>query len=181
MTDLDRWAAQSIARGSKSFALASRLFDAPTKRRVRLLYAWCRHCDDVVDGQEDGRGDVADASGALTRLGELRARTLAGLADPAAETGAYAAIGQVALESGLPREWPLRHLDGFAMDAHERRYRSVEDLLDYCEHVAGVVGRMMAVVMGVDADDDAVITRAADLGLAFQITNICRDVLEDAA
>ncbi|MBV7257896.1 phytoene/squalene synthase family protein [Pacificimonas sp. WHA3] len=180
-TDLDRWAAQSIARGSKSFALASRLFDAETKRRVRLLYAWCRHCDDVVDGQEGGRGTVESVDSALERLGTLRARTAAGLADPASETGAFAAIGLVAAETGLPHELPMRHLDGFAMDAHDRRYRSLTDLLDYCEHVAGVVGRMMAVVMGVAADRTDVLVRAADLGLAFQITNICRDVLEDAA
>ncbi|MEO0501499.1 MAG: phytoene/squalene synthase family protein [Pseudomonadota bacterium] len=178
--DLDRWAAASIAKGSKSFALASRLFDAETKRRVRLLYAWCRHCDDVVDGQEGGRGSLTTEGTPLERLETLRARTLAGLHDPAAETGAFAAIGQVAADTGLPHDLPLRHLDGFAMDAHERQYRRLEDLLDYCEHVAGVVGRMMAVVMGVAPDDEAMQTRAADLGLAFQLTNICRDVVEDA-
>ncbi len=179
--DLESWAAASIAKGSKSFALASRLFDADTKRRVRLLYAWCRHCDDVVDGQDGGRGARENKDTPLERLAVLRARTMTGLADPASETGAYAAIGLVARETGMPHELPLRHLYGFSMDAHERRYRSLTDLLDYCEHVAGVVGRMMAIVMGVPADDDAVLVRAADLGLAFQLTNICRDVLEDAA
>ena len=179
--DFDRWAAASIARGSKSFALASRLFDAETKRRVRLLYAWCRHCDDVVDGQEGGRGLIESEEAVLARLETLRERTRAGLAKPSSESGAFAAIGLVAAETGLPHELPMRHLKGFAMDAHDRRYRSVEDVLDYAEHVAGVVGRMMAVVMGVRADDEALLTRAADLGLAFQLTNICRDVLEDAA
>ncbi|MGB3723757.1 MAG: phytoene/squalene synthase family protein [Pacificimonas sp.] len=179
--DLERWAATSIARGSKSFALASRLFDVQTKRRVRLLYAWCRHCDDVVDGQEGGRGVIEPDGKALERLAILNRRTAAGLADPASESGAYAAIGLVAAETGMPHDLPMRHLGGFAMDAHERRYRSLTDLLDYCEHVAGVVGRMMAVVMGIPANNEAVLTRAADLGLAFQLTNISRDVLEDAA
>ncbi|MHB9879757.1 phytoene/squalene synthase family protein [Pacificimonas sp. ICDLI1SI03] len=179
--NLDKWAAASIAKGSKSFALASRLFDRDTKRRVRLLYAWCRHCDDVVDGQEGGRGSVTADNDVLQRLATLRERTRAGLADPDSESGAFAAIGRVAAETGLPHELPMRHLDGFAMDAHERRYRSLADTLDYCEHVAGVVGRMMAVVMGVSPEREDVLTRAADLGLAFQLTNISRDVLEDAA
>mgnify|MGYP000179718870 CR=1 FL=1 len=47
-------ATQTIAAGSKSFATAARLFDAETRRGVLMLYAWCRHCDDVVDGQELG-------------------------------------------------------------------------------------------------------------------------------
>ena len=186
-SDLDTWAAASIAKGSKSFALASKLFDAETKRRVRLLYAWCRHCDDVIDGQEGGRRgvalgeDVESEEAVLARLDELRRRTKAGLNDPESETGAFRAIGQVAAETAMPHDLPMRHLMGFAMDAYDRRYRSIEDVLDYCEHVAGVVGRMMAIVMGVAPDNDEVLTRAADLGLAFQLTNICRDVVEDAA
>ncbi|MBZ6379771.1 hypothetical protein B5C34_14785 [Pacificimonas flava] len=179
--DLDKWAARSIAKGSKSFALASRLFDAETKRRVRLLYAWCRHCDDVIDGQHLGMGEVESDLEPAERLDILRRRTKAGLDDPASETGAFAAIGAVALECGLPHQLPLRHLHGFAMDVHDRRYRTIEDVLDYCEHVAGVVGRMMAIVMGVEADNKEVLARAADLGIAFQLTNICRDVVEDAA
>ncbi|MEE4351008.1 MAG: phytoene/squalene synthase family protein [Pacificimonas sp.] len=185
--DLDRWAARSIAKGSKSFALASLLFDAETKRRVRLLYAWCRHCDDVVDGQEGGRrgvplgAAVESEEAVLARLAELRERTRRGLADPASETGAFAAIGLVAAETGMAHDLPMRHLKGFAMDAYDRRYTRIEDTLDYCEHVAGVVGRMMAVVMGVSPEDEALMTRAADLGLAFQLTNICRDIVEDAA
>jgi phytoene synthase len=64
------------------------------------------------------------------------------------------------------------------MDADGRGYLQVEDTLAYCWAVAGVVGVMMAQVMGVR--DPTVLRRAQDLGLAFQLTNICRDVLEDA-
>lgn len=186
-SDLDTWAAASIAEGSKSFALASRLFDAETKRRVRLLYAWCRTCDDIIDGQEGGRrgvplgAAVESEAAVIARLDMLRERTARGLAAPESESGAFRAIGMVARETGLPRDLPMRHLTGFAMDAYDRRYRSIEDVLEYCEHVAGVVGRMMAIVMGIAPDREDVLVRAADLGLAFQLTNICRDVLEDAA
>lgn len=186
MSALDQWAARSIARGSKSFALASRLFDSETRRRVRLLYAWCRHCDDVVDEQEGGRGRAgAEPSegdqSALARLAELRAGTEAALAGRRPVHPAFAAIAEIAALTGMPRELPMQHLIGFAMDAHARRYRTLEDVLDYCHHVAGVVGRMMAVVMGAAPDNERLLVRAADLGLAFQLTNICRDVKEDAA
>ena len=67
------------------------------------------------------------------------------------------------------------------MDAEECRPRTEADLLTYCYHVAGVVGCMMAVIMGVSPDDEAVLDRACDLGLAFQLANIARDIAEDAA
>jgi phytoene synthase len=77
---------------------------------------------------------------------------------------------------------PVRHLeellDGFAMDVDERRYATLNDTLEYCYGVAGVVGVMMSMIMG--ARDAAVLDRAADLGLAFQLTNIARDVIDDA-
>ena len=69
-------------------------------------------------------------------------------------------------------------LQGFEMDVEGRRYDTLEDTLDYAYHVAGVVGVMMARIMGVQ--DAPTLRRAQDLGLAFQLTNIARDVVEDA-
>jgi phytoene synthase len=66
------------------------------------------------------------------------------------------------------------------MDVGGRRYQTIEDTLDYCWHVAGVVGAMMAIVMGVKPGDLVTLRRAQDLGLAFQLTNIARDIVEDA-
>lgn len=71
-------------------------------------------------------------------------------------------------------------LDGFAMDVENRIYNSLDETLSYCYGVAGCVGIMMAIVMGVDADDAETLDRACDLGLAFQLTNICRDIIDDA-
>ncbi len=72
----------------------------------------------------------------------------------------------------------MDHLDGFVMDVEGREYRTLADTVEYCYHVAGVVGVMMAYIMGVR--DEPTLDRATDLGLAFQLTNICRDVVEDA-
>ncbi len=181
MDDLTRWAHRTIKKGSKSFALASRAFDPETRRLAWLLYAWCRHCDDVVDGQDGGRGALDMDADAAARLEVLRSRTGAALSGAYEATDAFAALAAVAAATSMPRAHPFAHLDGFAMDVGGRAYRHIEDVLDYCYHVAGVVGVMMAQVMGIEPDDETVLLRAADLGIAFQLTNICRDIVEDAA
>jgi phytoene synthase len=87
-------------------------------------------------------------------------------------------LRRVVERNAIPARHPQELLAGFAMDATQRRYHSINDTLDYCYHVAGVVGVMMAMIMG--AHDNAVLDRASDLGIAFQLTNIARDVIEDA-
>ncbi|MBC7986906.1 MAG: squalene/phytoene synthase family protein, partial [Sphingomonadaceae bacterium] len=70
----------SIARGSRSFALAARLFDRATRERAQLLYAWCRRCDDLADGQALGHGmsEVADPGARLAVIRDFTARALTG-------------------------------------------------------------------------------------------------------
>lgn len=172
-------AAQSIARGSKSFALASKLFDRQTRERAWLLYAWCRKCDDLADGQDHG-GDMAVVEDAQTRLATIRRLTNAALRGEATGDPAFDGLGVVVAECRIPHRFAYDLIDGFALDAADWRPQSENDLLQYCYHVAGAVGLMMALVMGVDPADDATLDRACDLGLAFQLANIARDVAEDA-
>lgn len=169
----------SIARGSKSFAAASHLFGRETRERAWLLYAWCRACDDSADGQEHGHGMtlVADPQ---ARLAALTAKTEAALRGEPVGDPPFDALRLVAGETRLPHWLARDHIAGFALDAAGWRPETEDDLLRYCYHVAGVVGCMMAVVMGVDPGDDATLDRACDLGLAFQLANIARDVAEDA-
>tara|TARA_R100000322_G_scaffold100566_1_gene63727 strand:- start:225 stop:1148 length:924 start_codon:yes stop_codon:yes gene_type:complete len=169
-------AEQTIQAGSKSFAVAARLFDPPTRRNVMMLYTWCRHCDDQVDGQELGRGRHLTDSDVLQKLEAMTHRACAG--EPMSEP-AFAALQAVVQQNGLPERYLLEHLQGFAMDVREHQYETIEDTLTYCYHVAGVVGLMMAWIMG--ARDEATLDRACDLGMAFQLTNIARDIVEDAA
>jgi 15-cis-phytoene synthase len=172
-------ARESIAKGSKSFALASKLFDPVTRERAWLLYSWCRKCDDIADGQDHG-GVLTKVDNPHERLAHIRTLTYQALAGEATGDPAFDALGTVAKECGIPHQWPHDLVQGFAMDADEFSPRTTDDLLTYCYHVAGVVGLMMAVVMGVSPDDEATLDRACDLGLAFQLANIARDVGEDA-
>ncbi|RZL96833.1 MAG: phytoene/squalene synthase family protein, partial [Sphingomonas sp.] len=138
---------ESISRGSKSFAAASRLFDK-----------------------------LADAPARLERLSALTEAALAGqiVGDPA-----FDALRIVAAETRMPHRFARDLIAGFALDAREWRPRSENDLYKYCYHVAGVVGCMMAIAMGVDPADEDTLDRACDLGMAFQLANIARDIEED--
>jgi len=165
-------------RGSKSFGAASRLFDHKTRERAWLLYAWCRRCDDLADGQDHGR-DTRAITDPAARLAEITGKTETALAGGTVGEPAFDALGQIAEEVRLPASFARDLIAGFALDAADWRPRSEADLLLYCYRVAGAVGCMMAVVMGVDPRDDATLDRACDLGIAFQLANIMRDLEED--
>ncbi|MBV1690813.1 phytoene/squalene synthase family protein [Novosphingobium sp. G106] len=173
-------ARQSIARGSKSFAAASRLFDRQTRERVWLLYAWCRACDDLADAQDHG-GELGDQSGADERLATIRRLTDAAFAGEPTGSPAFDALGLLARETGINRAMADDVIAGFALDAEGWRPESEADMLRYCYHVAGAVGVMMAAVMGVAPHDEDTLARACDLGIAFQLANIARDIAEDHA
>lgn len=169
----------TIVRGSQSFAMASRLFDKLTRERAWLLYAWCRTCDDVVDGQTFGH-DMAVPNDPLDRFQTAFRETMDALDGRPVDDPTFRGIALVVGETAMPRHFLSDHLAGFEADARGWRPRDADDLFRYCYQVAGVVGCMMAVVMGVDPRDDDTLDRACDLGIAFQLSNIARDIVEDA-
>ncbi len=168
-------AGESIRLGSKSFHMASRLFDRGTRERAWLLYCWCRHCDDVCDGQALGFR-TGRAPGSVHELAGFTGRAVAG-----EETGMlpFDALGILLAECPVPHCYIVDHLEGFGLDAQGWRPRDEADLLRYCYHAAGAVGCMMAVVMGVEPEAEETLARAADLGIAFQLSNIARDLRDD--
>lgn len=160
----------TIAQHSSSFALASRLLPPRIRDQTAVVYTWCRRADDAIDrGALDRDAAYAVLARLATELDEAYARSAA---DPV-----IAAFGEVAWARQIPRYYPDELLAGMAMDASGTRYERLADVLHYSWRVAGVVGLMMAHVFGV-SDDDALV-RAAHLGIAMQLTNICRDVVED--
>jgi len=183
VTDLLEFSRQKIEHGSKSFAMAARLFPPDIRASCYMLYAWCRHCDDVVDDQVLGFRQQpgtfgADNSAASTSelVEELEAKTRAACRGTADEP-VFQALAEVCKRHEIPERFPLDLIAGFEMDAGKRVYTSIEDTLEYSYHVAGVVGVMMTMLMG--ARDRETLERASDLGIAFQLTNIARDVVAD--
>ena len=173
---------EAIEQGSQSFAAASKLFDRPTRERSWLLYAWCRRCDDIADNQEKGGplGDQGDLKSAEDRVQALRVLTRRAIDEQPTADAAFDAFGLVADECGLTYEQANDVIGGFALDAARWSPATQTDMMRYCYHVAGAVGIMMARIMGVDEDDGETLDRACDLGLAFQLANISRDIVEDA-
>ncbi|MGP1256709.1 MAG: phytoene/squalene synthase family protein [Kiloniellales bacterium] len=167
----DRTACRSLIRtGSKSFYLASMLLPAKVREPAFALYAFCRLADDAVDEQV--------GAGSLAAVERLRAR-LDKVYDGRPENiAADRAFTEVVERYVIPRVLPEALIEGFAWDAEGRRYETLSHVRDYGVRVAGSVGAMMALLMG--ARSPEAVGRACDLGVAMQLTNIARDVGEDA-
>ena len=162
----DLAACRALLRGgSRTFFAASFLLPRRVREPASALYAFCRLADDAVD--LDGAGGEA--------LRERLARIYAG--EPFAIAADRAFAGVVA-KYDIPRALPEALLEGFEWDAAGRRYETLADLNAYAARVAGTVGAMMALVMGARGADQ--LARACDLGVAMQLSNIARDVGEDA-
>ncbi len=158
-----------LGHHSKSFALAGRLLPDETLNEAATVYAFCRAIDDYID----------DAPPAQTpeRVAELRERLASLYSGRPQSDVVFAAFQRVAGERNIFVQYPDELLAGMAMDAAHTRYETLNDLLLYCYRVAGVVGLMMCHILGVR--HERALRHAAHLGMAMQLTNICRDVTED--
>ena len=167
-----RW---MITQGSKSFSLAARLFDPDTRDAAFFLYGWCRYCDDQVDraGMEESREQLEQR---LTKLSEATRSVFSGAAQ---DQAVFIAMQYIVQRYGIPAHYALELIEGMAMDARGTRYQTFNDLSLYCYRVAGTVGLMMSHVMGLR--NQRALKHAADLGIAMQLTNIARDITEDAS
>ncbi len=156
-----------LAGGSRTFFAASLLLPRRVRDPASALYAFCRLADDLIDRERDAAG--------LERLSARLDGIYAGRPGPAAADRALAAV---VAHHGIPRPLLDALLEGFRWDAEGRRYETAADLEAYAVRVAGAVGILMALLMGVR--DAPALARAADLGIAMQLSNIARDVGEDA-
>jgi phytoene synthase len=165
----DQYCQQKAAASGSSFYY-SFLFLPPERRRaITALYAFCREVDDVVD-------EAGDPQLAQTRLAWWRAevgRLVAG--DP--QHPVTRALAPAIERFGVTAERLNEIIDGMQMDLTQSRYLDFAGLQRYCYHVAGVVGLLSAGVFGYR--DARTLEFAKDLGIAFQLTNIIRDVGED--
>lgn len=157
--------------GSRSFHVASLLLPRRVCDPAMALYAFCRLADDAIDlgGGPGGPGAVLES---------LRLRLDRIWRGDPAPIPADRALARVVAHHAVPRPLLDALLKGLAWDAEGRRYETLEDLHAYAARVAGAVGAVMAVLMG--ARDAAAVARACDLGIAMQLSNIARDVGEDA-
>ncbi|MEM6638301.1 MAG: phytoene/squalene synthase family protein [Pseudomonadota bacterium] len=159
---------QMLRVGSHSFFAASLLLPREVRDPASALYAFCRLADDAVDQGATHEDAIAELRNRLERLYEGYP-----LACPADR-----ALSNVVRVFRIPQALPEALIEGFEWDVAGRRCHTVSEVYDYAARVAGTVGAMMAMLMGVRSPD--ILARACDLGVAMQLTNICRDVGEDA-
>lgn len=162
---------ETLRVGSKSFHLASRLLPARVRGPTLALYAFCRHADDAVD-------DASSDRDARIAVDALRARIDRVYAGRGLDALVERAFSRVVERFAIPRAIPDALVEGMEWDARGRTYETSSDVRAYGVRVAGTVGLMMTLVMGKREPD--VLARACDLGIAMQLTNIARDVGEDA-
>jgi 15-cis-phytoene synthase len=166
--DLER--CQRLLRdGSRSFFVASRLLPVRIRDAATAMYAFCRVADDLVDRTTAGAAGVA-------RLRDRIDRVYRGQPFPRATDRAFADVVE---RFAIPRDLPLALVEGLEWDLERRGYETIDALHGYAARVASSVGVMMSLVMGARTPDQ--LARACELGVAMQLTNIARDVGEDAA
>lgn len=157
-----------IKDGSKSFYAASLLLPKAVRTAAYATYAFCRYADDAIDLGEDPRAAVDTFTRRLNLIYSGHP-----IDDPVDRAFAY-----VVENWGIPRVLPDALIEGLVWDSEGRTYETIEGVYDYSTRVAGSVGAMMTTLMGATCAKAA--ARACDLGVAMQLTNIARDIGEDA-
>ena len=166
----DEYCQQRTAKSGTSFYYSFMFLPPERRRAITALYAFCREVDDVVD-------ETSDPELARTKLAWWR-REIGAVYAGTPQHPVALALRPVVASYRLPEAHFQTVIDGMGMDLEQSRYLDFTDLERYCHRVAGVVGLMSAEIFGYA--NPATLTYARDLGIAFQLTNIIRDVGEDA-
>lgn len=159
-----------LKRSGSSFTLPIKLLPPEKRIGTTVLYAFCRRADDIVDDAGDPRHATAELDAFQARLGDaLRGRAVA---DPVLR-----AVADMARRFAVPQEFLFDILDGVRMDLDHRGFETFRDLEEYCRRVASAVGLAAIHIWGFLSP--AALEAAYSCGLAFQLTNILRDIVED--
>lgn len=154
------------AQHSRSFFLASRLLPAEKRQAIRSLYAFCRTTDDMVDSP----GENTEA-----KLKVWRKNSLSG--QPSPTDVVATAWAHTRARYQIPKRYAEQLIEGVARDLYQKRYKSFDELTQYCYGVASTVGLMSMHIIGYEGE--RAIPYAVKLGVALQLTNILRDIRED--
>jgi phytoene synthase len=157
-------------REAKNFYYSFLLLDVPKRRAMCAIYAFMRYCDDLSDDEK-----IADRAHAI---GQWKADLESAFAGKAPEHALWPAFKDAVERYKIPHEYFFEMIEGVSSDLEPRQIQTFEELYDYCYHVASVVGLTVIHIFGFE-DQDA-LKLAEKCGIAFQLTNILRDVKEDS-
>lgn len=162
---------QKAAESHSSFLSGFRFLSVEKRNAITVLYAFCRELDDVVDG-------CTDPNVAQITLNWWRSDLEKVFNNEMPEHPVHQALKDIRASFDLPKNEFEALIDGMQMDLEQARYGSFDELKLYCHRVAGVVGRLIARILGFS--NPKTLEYADKMGLALQLTNIIRDVGEDA-
>ena len=162
---------QKAAESHSSFLSGFRFLSVEKRNAITVLYAFCRELDDVVDG-------CTDLNVAQITLNWWRSDLEKVFNNEMPEHPVHQALKDIRASFDLPKNEFEALIDGMQMDLEQARYGSFDELKLYCHRVAGVVGRLIARILGFS--NPKTLEYADKMGLALQLTNIIRDVGEDA-
>lgn len=168
--DPNQYCQEKTAQSGSSFYYSFIFLPAEKRAAITALYAFCREVDDIAD-------DCTDAAIARAKLAWWRGE-IASVFDGEPSHPVSQALVPVVRRYDMAAEQFLEIIDGMEMDLNQNRYPDFKTLNLYCYRVAGIVGELSAIIFGYR--DRKTLKYAHDLGLAFQLTNIIRDVGEDA-
>ena len=167
-----QYARAVIDNYTKSFAAASHLLPRPRRWAVYALYGFCRYAYNLID-----KPRMRTIDETLSEIESLKQEVMIAYRTGDSEHPVMMSYIEVASHFKIPLEYPLDFLKGVTMEAEQRRYETYEDLYLYCYRMAGIVGLMMAYVLGFKSK--AALPYAEKLGVAMHLTNILRDIRED--
>jgi len=169
---------------AKSFYFAAKFLPKPKRRAVYPIYAFCRHVDDEID--EIGDGGESEAIRAvekwkhkLKQVYACEKQSAEGSDNNQDQNSVFTAWSDLLKTYKIPQNLPLELMQGVLMDTHIKRYKTFDELYVYCYRVASTVGLMSSEILGYS--DKSALRYAEAMGIAMQLTNILRDVKEDAA
>lgn len=169
-----RFAEESIRKGSKTFHFASRFMGRERRNAFYAIYAFCRETDNLVDDNE-GKPRLQ-----RMLIRDWKKRLLSAYETGASDDQILGPFVHIMRKYGIPLRYPLELIRGVSMDIDKKEYRTFSELRRYCYRVASVVGLMLMHVLGIDGRLSKMKRYAIKLGIAMQLTNILRDVGEDA-
>ncbi len=167
--DAYQWCESITRREAKNFAYGIRLLHAPERQAMSAVYALARRIDDIGDGTSAPDEKLADLQVVRKEIDNL---------DPRSHDPVLVAVADAQRRYDLPMECFGEIIDGCVMDVTGTSYETIDDLVKYCRYVAGSVGRLSLSIFGTD-EPSVAMPLADSLGVALQLTNILRDVLED--
>ncbi len=165
------WCARLARSQAKNFYYSFLLLSPEKRRAMCAIYAFMRYCDDLSDAE-----GIADRAAAIAKWEQDLRAALDGAAP---EHPLWPAFADAAARFNIPRRYFFEMIKGVSSDLEPRRIQTFDELYDYCYHVASVVGLTIIHIFGFDGEDS--LDLAEKCGVAFQLTNILRDIGEDAA